>query len=225
MKSFSRERIGNILRGKPLTIVIIALICGRGLLIHGDTASYITLAVFLFILWLMKSTWAELDLQKPKSWLRVLALSFGLMIASIIVVNLLTPLIVQLFEIKKELDLSKFSALKGNELRLLRGLLIVWTTAAFGEELIWRGFVMKKMALLLGDNRKSWIFALLFSSLFFGLVHSYQGPVGMIQTGIAGLIMGTVFILNGKKSLWVNIIMHGMVDTLSFILVYLGVLG
>jgi len=225
MASLTRTSIGNTLRRKPSTIAIIILICGIGWLVHGDTAVYIVLAVFLFILWLMKSTWSELGLQKPKSWKRVLLLSFGLMIASVIVVNLLTPLIVQLFGIKEELNLSKFSELKGNELRLLRGLVIAWTTAAFGEELIWRGFVMKKMALLLGDNRISWIIALLFSSLFFGLIHSYQGPVGMIQTGLAGLILGTIFILNGRKSLWVNIFMHGMTNTLSYILIYFGVLG
>ena len=125
MTTFTRESIGNALRGKPATIAIITLICGIGWLIHGDTVVYIVLAVFLFLLWLMKSTWSELGLQKPKSWTRTLLLSFGLMIASIIIINTLTPLIVQLFEIKKGLDLSKFSVLKGNELRLLRGLIIV----------------------------------------------------------------------------------------------------
>lgn len=59
------------------------------------------------------------------------------------------------------------------------------------------------------------------SGVMFGLFHYYQGVVGIILSGLLGLIYATVYLRMGRN-LWVLIIGHGLTDTLSFIQLYLG---
>ncbi len=52
----------------------------------------------------------------------------------------------------------------------------------------------------------------------FGAAHAYQGPTGMIITGVLGLIFAIMYIASGRN-LWLNIVVHGVYDTLSLALV------
>jgi len=38
-------------------------------------------------------------------------------------------------------------------------MVIVWVFAAFGEEILFRGYYMKALAELLGNNNKAWLFS------------------------------------------------------------------
>lgn len=123
--------------------------------------------------------------------------------------------------IEQPTDTSRFDIIKENIWMLLGALLAIWFSAAFGEEIIWRGYIMKYAAQFMGDDKKAWIFSLIITSVLFGALHYYQGPAGMIKTGVAGLFLGTVYILNGKQNLWLNILIHGFVDTISLIAIFL----
>jgi hypothetical protein len=57
------------------------------------------------------------------------------------------------------------------------------------------------------------------SSVIFGLIHAYQGITGILITGSVGFIFGVAFILNGRR-LWPVMLMHGIIDTISFISIY-----
>ena len=48
--------------------------------------------------------------------------------------------------------------------------------------------------------------AVVFSSILFGLAHSYQGWKGVFRTGAMGLIMALFYVLTG--SLWIPIVLH-----------------
>ena len=100
---------------------------------------------------------------------------------------------------------------------------MAWTTAGFGEEIIWRGFVMTRVAGLLGKGRRAWVASLLITSIAFGLLHFYQGASGVVMTGTTGLLLGTLFLLSGRN-LWLPIITHGMLNTISFLSIYFGLL-
>lgn len=50
------------------------------------------------------------------------------------------PLLVRLT--RKQPDLSDFNILHGNIKYTLLGIALAWTLAAFGEELVWRGYLM-----------------------------------------------------------------------------------
>ena len=105
---------------------------------------------------------------------------------------------------------------------LLRWIVISWTTAGFGEEVIYRGFHMKQIARVFDEEkRSSWVIGLVASSIGFGLVHFHQGIGGMVGTALTGLVFG-IFYLRAARNLWVPIIAHGLTGTISFIMLYLS---
>ena len=58
-------------------------------------------------------------------------------------------------------------------------------------------------------------------SILFGYGHYYKGPSGIIDSGIAGLILGTAYMLVGRN-LWVCIFAHGFIDTFGVIDAFFG---
>jgi membrane protease YdiL (CAAX protease family) len=120
-------------------------------------------------------------------------------------------------------DVSRFNAVQGNLKVLLTMVPMVWLTSAFPEEVIWRGFLMTRVAKLGGGSRGAWGMALVLTSVHFGLIHFYQGVAGMVATGIMGLLYGLAFLLLGRN-LWVVIVAHAASHALSFTAMYLGLL-
>ncbi len=96
-----------------------------------------------------------------------------------------------------------------------------WTTIAFGEEMMWRAFLINSLAGFIPLSRARWVLALIGSSLFFGLAHASNGLAAVAETAIIGLFIGFVYLRTGRN-LWVTIIAHGLLDTLAFILIYSG---
>lgn len=64
-----------------------------------------------------------------------------------------------------------------------------------------------------------WCWAtVLLSGILFGLMHSYQGPAGVLSTGISGLIMGIFYLRFGR--IFPMVIAHYLHDALQFITIY-----
>lgn len=116
-------------------------------------------------------------------------------------------------------DLSDFEVLRGNPSALLGGLLIVWSTAAFGEEMIFRAFLLH--ALRDASGRRAWVLPVLLGIVLFGAAHAYQGLAGMVLTGFIGLLLSLLYLATGRN-LWAVILTHGIYDTLGFVIMYLG---
>jgi uncharacterized protein len=104
---------------------------------------------------------------------------------------------------------------------LLLGVLLTWTLAAFGEEMVWRGYVMNRVADLGKRTRLAWIVSLLAVNIVFGFAHSYQGITGIIDEGLMGVLLGAMYLASGRN-LSVPIIAHGVADTTDLLLIFLG---
>jgi len=52
-------------------------------------------------------------------------------------------------------------------------------------------------------------------------MHFYQGAAGMALTGIVGFMLAVAYLAVGRN-LWVPIIAHGLIDTVSLVSVYLS---
>jgi len=176
----------------------------------------------IFILRYQKVSFADIGLKKPKSWIKTLAIGIGFAIAILALFLLFINPIIQEFLPIEEKNIDRFVALKGNLPLFLVGITSAVLTAGFGEEIIWRGYIMKHLAGIFGGRRSSWVIALLLTSVLFGCLHFYQGIVGIVQTGLTGFLLGAIFILNGKKSLWINIITHSVIDIISLTAIYFG---
>ena len=118
-------------------------------------------------------------------------------------------------------DLSRYADIEGNLPLLLGHLLVVWTTVAFGEELVWRAFLMNRLECLLGHGRSPTTMIMLIGAGMFGSAHFYQGLIGMMVAGVLGLTYMIVYRRLGRN-LWVVIFAHGLTDTLSMITLYSG---
>lgn len=167
--------------------------------------------------------WREIGLAKPRSWLRTVLFGFGaafVVIIMILAISNITLILPGLQE--SEPDISRFNPLEGNLPLLLISVFLAWTAIAFGEEMMYRAFLINQLGVLFQEKKLRWVLSLIFSSIFFGLVHFYQGPLGIVITGITGLIFGVIYLRSGRN-LWVTIIAHGLVNTLSFVLVFYGV--
>jgi membrane protease YdiL (CAAX protease family) len=121
----------------------------------------------------------------------------------------------------EEIETTGLEFLQGNLPMLVVTLLVVYVTASFSEEVVYRGFLMHRIAELGAGRRSAWILALGVSSVLFGLAHFTWGAAGMVQTGFMGLGLGATYMLFGRR-LWVVILAHGYMDTILLVQMYLG---
>ena len=171
-------------------------------------------------LWLRGTGWRGVGFARPARWSRVLVLGVGAGVLLQVLSEFVTePLISHLTG--QVPDVSAFRPLVGNLKLVLVYLVVVWSWAAFGEELTYRGYVLNRAADLGKGTPWAWAASLLFVTTLFGFGHSYQGVVGMIDTGIHGLILGVVYLVAGRN-LWASIIAHGVGNTIALAMVYFG---
>lgn len=119
------------------------------------------------------------------------------------------------------IDYSSFDQLRGNLPACLVALLLVWASAGFGEEIIFRGYFMRQFVKFFGESKVSIVLNILLLACFFGFMHSYQGITGQLVAGTVGAILALIFYLR-KYDLWFVVAVHGFFDTIALICVYFG---
>lgn len=117
------------------------------------------------------------------------------------------------------IDFSVFEPYKGNLPAILTMLAFVWISAAFGEEILYRGYLMRQLIKFFGTSKISIVLNIVLLAVIFGWMHSYQGITGQIITGIIGATLATIFHFR-KYDLWFNIALHGFFDTIALALIY-----
>lgn len=164
--------------------------------------------------------WREVALSWPRSWTRTALLALGAFLGALLV-HLAVQLLLQALPglALPPPDVSRFNPLVGNLPLYLLMLVLSWTTIAFGEEMIYRAFLINRLAALFQRTRWPSTWAVLGSGLIFGLAHFAEGPVGIASNGAFGLLFGWVYLRTGRN-LWVTIIAHGLLNTLRFTLLY-----
>jgi hypothetical protein len=199
---------------------------GGDLVIRQGPLAYLGLIISLLFLWaasrLRGTSWADFRLNRPKSWFRTVLMSLGVAFAVLgTVVMIINPIMNALPNLGSQ-DLSRFDYLTDNLPNLILQLVNVWITAAFLEEFMFRGYLMNRIIDLQGKETKiAWTIALVGSAVIFGLVHSQQGPGGMLKVGLIGVVFGLSYMAVGRN-LWPLILAHGLIDTLDMVQHYFG---
>jgi len=182
--------------------------------------TYPILALGWLSLRLRGGGWRGVGLGCPTSWRRTLALGAAVGILLQVLSEFVTePLFTALTH--QPVDVSEFRPLVGNVKLLLLYFVVVWTLAAFGEEMTYRGYLLNRVADLGGRRPWAWAVGLLFVTVLFGFGHSYQGLTGMLDTGLHGLLLGVLYLASGRN-LWVCVIAHGVTDTIALTLAFSG---
>jgi len=118
-------------------------------------------------------------------------------------------------------DLRQLQPLVGNTQLLLLGIVLSWILAAFGEETVYRGYLLNRCADLFGKSTTAWMTSAILVTLLFGFAHFPQGPTGIIENTIDGAILAGTYFATGRN-LWAPIVAHGIQDTVDVLLIYLG---
>jgi uncharacterized protein len=216
-----RERVGESLLNNKVSIlgsILIVLFIDQILkFTYPDRVFWgipLALLAIWVISWFKQVGWSDFGLDRPESWSKTIRMA----VVAVLVVQAVGALQYTLSSAPP--DYSSYEQ-RLTPLWLLRWIVIAWTTAGFGEEVIWRGFFMKQIARLFDEEkRSSWLIGLVLSSVGFGLAHFHQGVGGMIGNGFLGLVYG-IFYLRSERNLWVTIIAHGLTGSSSFIILYL----
>jgi membrane protease YdiL (CAAX protease family) len=169
---------------------------------------------------LRKLRWRDVGLSRFREWKTTL----GWGIAAGLALEGLELLVTQPFLVKvlkKQPNLEDFRGLAGNLKLTLIYLVLVWILAAFGEEMVYRGYLMNRVADLFNRTRAAWMISLFLVHGAFGLAHAYQGWTGIIDEGLMGLLLGIIYLRTGRN-LSVPIIAHGVSDSIDMVLMFLG---
>ncbi len=167
-----------------------------------------------------KISWRNVGLERYRTWKITLTLGMaaGLLLEAF-QLFISQPLIVKVLH--KKADLEVFRSLHGNLKLTLIFLALTWTVGAFGEEMVYRGYLMNRVADLLNRTRRAWIISLIAVHVGFGLAQAYQGVTGILDEGLAGLLLGVIYLRAGRN-LAVPIIAHGITDSIDFLLIFFG---
>jgi hypothetical protein len=164
--------------------------------------------------------WSSVGFVRPPGWRRAILLGAGAGVGmELLAVFVTEPVLAALTG--RYPDLADFRPLVGNGGLLLAALALNWPLAAFGEELVFRGYLMNRVAGLGGGTRGAWAASLVLVSALFGWGHVDQGLTGMLQEGLAGLWLGLLYLGTGRN-LAVPIMAHGVSNTVALVLIFLG---
>lgn len=178
-----------------------------GVRLRGDSLDTIGVTAFNFtpsnIMWLVLKSIAVLVVA-------VLAFIVG----AIIMANIVTS--------APEADMTQYNYMKDNLPLLIISLFGVYLISSFGEELVYRGFLITRLQALLGVNGKWGIFLIIIiSSIVFGFAHFSWGVTGIVQTTFMGAALGAAYFWT-KRILWPLVLAHAVMDTLLLVQLYVA---
>jgi membrane protease YdiL (CAAX protease family) len=213
-----KARAKAIAIGEILLVALVFVLDAKGLIPFSKTP------VLLVLAWISlrarKTAWRDVGLVRYRTWAKTIALGVGVGLSlEAFQLFVSQPLLVAFFD--KQPDLEVFRSLEGRLGNTLVYLVLVWALAAFGEEMVYRGYLMNRVADMFDRTKAGWIASLILVHVGFGLAHAYQGITGIVDEGLMGLILGVVYLACGRNLL-VPIIAHGIQDSIDLVLIFLG---
>ncbi len=156
-------------------------------------------------------------LRGQNTWRMVLMVLLLVVVWTLFQLGIAMPVLNRLTGTRQ--DLSAYSDLRGNLPSLLLYLALTWSLAAFGEEIVYRGYLQRRVFDILGTSTLGMVVAIGLTSLLFGLAHSEQGTVGIAVT-ILDAIFFSLLKVHYKGNLWAAILAHGFSNTLGLVAFY-----
>ena len=149
---------------------------------------------------------AELGFVRPKRWSTVPLWVLGILVAFVVTQNAAPLLLAPFFDLPQP-DLSRYDMIRGNLPVAIGFAIMLPLAAAVPEEILYRGFLINRLILVLGPGRSRTILAVLLQSLIFGAVHFQWGIGGIVATSLMGAVWGAAFLACGRN-LWIVILAH-----------------
>ena len=201
--------------------------CFGGFIVIGHNVFHIVpnevivLSVLGFIsMRLRDGSWFAMGFKRPASWRRILLIALVAAILRILLGQFLIEPVTDLFWSKPSPPALANEITRNVKIAFV-GLLLVWTFAAFGEEIVYRGYLLTRAADVGKRSELAYWIGIVLVSILFGYGHYYKGAAGVIDSGVAGVILGSAYMLAGRN-LWASIFAHGFIDTFAVIDAFFG---
>jgi membrane protease YdiL (CAAX protease family) len=188
---------------------------------HVFIQSAVALLVVAAILRWTRAGWSSIGLGRPERPWREVGRGLGAVVA---VYVLMIPLVLAAALLIRGPGQDAMTRQKLGALRTFAGipLAAMLPTAALAglyEEVFVRGLVHARLATLFaGAGRPSAgarALAVALGSLLFGLAHAYQGPIGVVQTTLVGLVFGLLSAY--WRTVWPAVVAHVAIDTFGLL--------
>jgi membrane protease YdiL (CAAX protease family) len=196
--------------------------------VRNMTVIWIANIVMLAMVWLLmklrKKSWSALGVTFGKITLKESLKVFGLsMVVFVfgIAAYLAGPIVLASFnDAPASADFTRYEYLRDNPMALIISLIGVYIISSFGEEVIFRAFLIDRISEITQGLKGSVAIAVVASSVLFGLFHYEWGIMGMVQTGSMGLAMGISYVVL-KRKFWALVLAHAYMDTILLVQLYL----
>lgn len=109
--------------------------------------------------------------------------------------------------------------IRGNEIALVGWLAISWLVGGFCEELLFRGFLLNKVASLVKSGWFGLAVGVVAQAILFGLLHLYQGAFGFVFAFTLAMAFGLGY-LACARNLWPLILVHGTWNSVAMYGIY-----
>lgn len=163
--------------------------------------------------------WSALPFRRPDSWGRVVLIALAAAALRLVLGGAVETLGAKVWP--PVVAPAGSEGIHGNLGTALLWLGIVWTWAAFGEELGYRGYLLARAADLGKGSTSAYVAGTVFVAVLFGFGHFYKGPTGIVDSGVAGLVLGAAFLVSGRN-LWASVLAHGFIDSFGVVSLYFG---
>src|SRR5215813_2291437 len=169
---------------------------------------------------LRDGSWSAMGFTRPASWRRILLIALVAATLRILLGQFVVEPATGFFWPKPTAP-ELANEITGSVKMALVALVLVWTFAAFGEEIAYRGYLLTRAADIGRRSAAAYWIGIVLVSILFGYGHYYKGTSGVIDSGVAGLILGTAYMVAGRN-LWACILAHGFIDTFGVIDAFFG---
>lgn len=185
-------------------------------LYYSNSAGLFVLALIVGITWVAQGrSLSELGFGGPVQgtmWVQLVLLFMVLYI-----VDVLVNTVVKSWRDKRKALWREMTAfMPRNDRELYHFSITVALSAAFCEEVIYRGFFIQYSLAFLPNTMVGEYSAVILPAFVFAAVHKYQGWAAVLKIFILACVFGFVFVLS--QSLWPLILLHYLIDIVGAML-------
>jgi len=221
------EIVGVFLVGLLLIQVLLPL-AGDNIIVQQAIVWVANVAMLLLVWWGIRvrgQHWSDFGLTfgqiTLKKSLRIFLQSLLVFVLATLAFVLGSIIMANISGIPQSADMSNYSYLQDNVFMLILTLIGVYIVSSFGEEIIYRAFLINRLQELGLATKTGTVLTVVISATIFGLAHYEWGAMGVVQTGFMGLVLGVCY-LKFNHGLWIVIFAHAYMDTILMVQMYLA---